>query len=1201
MSGQVMSPEIFDLDEIVERFEDQMADAGDARIEDFVPAPGHPAYLGVLGELIRVDLEHRWNRGQPVALGEYARRFPQAFAQPVFVAPLAFEEFRVRRSAGQLVSREEYQREYQVDVSSWPAEDSTQSSGLIPAIEIPPEGLSGEESFVDSAAGAPLTSAARDMSGSQARSAPSSAQDLTGFHGSSSAQGSRRSASDLSEIRSAGSGSIVRPQAGSGRGGASQVRSQVAQQERALKELASLQPGAHFLGFDLVAELGRGAVGRVYLARQRHLANRRVVLKVTTEPTVEPDRLASLQHTNVVPIYSFHRSSALHVVCMPYLGSCVLKQWVDHLRQNPGLPRDQSRFVTTLAKLSGSTIPQAPRESRPVSAGPLSKDAPELSGELPESGVFRLRGENYPSAVLWLGARLAEGLAHAHEKGVLHLDIKPGNILLTDFGQPMLLDFHLARSSRVGSPGSRQVGGTIPYMGPEHLRCLVEESDIDPRADVYSLGVVLFEMLTGQLPFPSHHGALAQILPRLLADRQQVPGLRNLNPQVSPATEAIVQRCLHPDPNQRYQSAEQLLEDLESQLRHQPLRFAGNPSWQEGLSKWARRHPRVTSAGGISLIATSVVLLLISGLLARDYQVKTLQARRVADLFEAEAPLHKSALAMSVLEPNERSRDIARTETALSELGLIGQFSHASPAPLSNPTRAFAAGGPTAHRMPAEVEFPARPAPLDWAAQRPFALLEPAQRDRLAKVASEVLFALAATQATEAESLVPAQRSGASLGTQQNAETPVSLTLNLETGECVDEVDRAARACVLWHQALANNTRAIQYCPATSVPVGMWRQRAHLLVRLSQAGTAREVQELAQRAGRDGSPDRPLEALEELTKSEFMEAGRLFEGLCDQTPDDPSAWFLTGIICWHKGQFQQAEACLNAALALRPDWDRPWVCRAAVRIHLQKYREALSDCEQAVLLNPSSRNALRNRAIAHDRLGEYPKALADLTTLLERDDSETRILRLRSQIYQKLGQTELANADLERFLGTRPKDAHSWNNRGALKLAKKDVAGALADFQAACDSSPHDLDSYMNQAAVLTDYLHQPDEAVRILGRGLEVSPGSPKLLASRAVLLAREGKRELALQDIERALQVSREPLIVYQAACVDALTLPEEDLARPETLKLLADAFHAQPGLALIALGDQDLARLKSLDAFNKLVAAGQVMGQAIRLIRP
>ena len=464
-----------------------------------------------------------------------------------------------------------------------------------------------------------------------------------------------------------------------------------------------------------------------------------------------------------------------------------------------------------------------------------------------------------------------------------------------------------------------------------------------------------------------------------------------------------------------------------------------------------------------------------------------------------------------------------------------------------------------------------------------------------------MLFALAATQATEAESLVPAQRSGASLGTQQNAETPVSLTLNLETGECVDEVDRAARARVLWHQALANNTRAIQYCPATSVPVGMWRQRAHLLERLSQAAAAREVQELAQRAVRDGSPDRPLEALEQLTKAEYLEAGRLFKGLCDQTPGDPSAWFLAGVVQWRQGQFQQAESCFNAALALRPDWYRPWYCRAAVRIQLQKYREALSDSEQAVMLNPASRSALINRAIAHDRLGQPAEALADLSTLLNEDEGETRLLSMRSQIYRKLGQVELAQADLEKFLNTRPQDATSWNSRGATKLARKDVAGALADFQSASVANPSDLDGYMNQAAVLTDYLHQPQEAVAILTQGLQISPDNSKMLASRAVLLAREGKRDLALQDIERALQVSREPLIVYQAACVDALTLPKEELARPETLKLLADAFHAQPGLALIALGDQDLARLKSLESFNKLVAAGQVMGQAIRLIRP
>jgi len=1186
MVGQATSPEIFDLDDIVERFEDQMADAGDARIEEHLPAPGHPAYLGVLGELIRVDLEHRWNRGHPVALGEYARRFPEAFSQPAFVAPLAFEEFRVRRAAGQSVSRAEYQREYHVDVSGWPTDDSTRSSGLIPAIDLPPEEGSPED-----LSGEPLAESEQFFAPATGESVSQSVS----IGGVAARPGATPSGSGLPAGRAP-----------------SQSRSQSALQERALRELSSLQPGAHFLGFDLVAELGRGAVGRVYLARQRHLANRRVVLKVTTEPTVEPDRLASLQHTNVVPIYSFHRSGGLHVVCMPYLGACVLKQWVDHLRQHPGVPRDQSRFVTTLAKLSGSTIPQVPRE-RPVAQSGPAAAFEEPVEELPESGVFRLRGENYPAAVLWLGARLAEGLAHAHEKGVLHLDIKPGNILLTDFGQPMLLDFHLARSSRAGSPGSRQIGGTIPYMGPEHLRCLVDEADVDPRADIYSLGVVLFEMLTGQLPFPAQHGGLGQILPKLIADRNVVPSVRALNSQVTPATEALVQRCLHPDPNQRYQSAEQLLEDLEAQLRHQPLRHAANPSLRERLTKWARRHPRVTSAGGISLIAASAMLLLISGLLARDYQVKRLEARQVADQFEAEAPIYKSALAMSVLTPEARARDIAQAELRLSEIGLLGRMTKAA-TPAETASQRLATDRDAARG----VEFPAQPAPWAWQTQAPFSLLEGPQQTRLAKATSEVLFALAATELAEGQSLrapgviaPPAlahpgtaapQAAAPGLASARAAGAPaVELNMSLDSGECRDSETLAARARQHWLHALSHNTRAIQYRPTGEVPAPLWKQRAKLLELLGQPGPADAARQLAAASTSAPADARPLTAIDLVTTARYVEASQLFAELCDKDPRDPSAWFLAGVGRWNLGQFADAEACFSAALALRPDWDRPWYYRAGSRIWQRRYREAISDCEQALLLSPGSSEALRNRSIARERLGDYPQALADLSQLIDSEHPETRLLRMRSLIYRKLEQPELAEADLRRFLETRPRDAASWNARGAVKLAQRDVEGALADFQAATAANPLDLDGYNNEATVLAESLNRTDEAVQALDRGLEICPQHAKMRAFRAVLLARQGKRDAALSDIQLALQSNRDPLYVYQAACVEALTLPEEQLANPETFKLLADAFSAQPNLATLAMGDHDLDRLKSLEGFTKLVAAGQVMGQAMKLIRP
>ena len=103
-----------------------------------------------------------------------------------------------------------------------------------------------------------------------------------------------------------------------------------------------------------------------------------------------------------------------------------------------------------------------------------------------------LEGLTYVQAVLWVGSRLASGLAHAHERRILHLDLKPANILLTDEGQPMLLDFNLSmdlkwRSSHGG------VGGTVPYMSPEHLEAFHgEPRTLDGRSDIYSLGIILF-------------------------------------------------------------------------------------------------------------------------------------------------------------------------------------------------------------------------------------------------------------------------------------------------------------------------------------------------------------------------------------------------------------------------------------------------------------------------------------------------------------------------------------------------------------------------------------------------------------------------------------------------------------------------------------------------------------------------------------
>src|SRR5437763_3618638 len=109
-------------------------------------------------------------------------------------------------------------------------------------------------------------------------------------------------------------------------------------------------------------------------------------------------------------------------------------------------------------------------------------------------GMTALEGSTYIEAVLWIGAGLAAGLAHAHEHGILHRDLKPANVLLTDDGQPMLLDFNLAQDTKQASGASAaSVGGTLPYMAPEHLEAFRgADRAVDARSDVYGLGVILY-------------------------------------------------------------------------------------------------------------------------------------------------------------------------------------------------------------------------------------------------------------------------------------------------------------------------------------------------------------------------------------------------------------------------------------------------------------------------------------------------------------------------------------------------------------------------------------------------------------------------------------------------------------------------------------------------------------------------------------
>jgi tetratricopeptide (TPR) repeat protein len=224
--------------------------------------------------------------------------------------------------------------------------------------------------------------------------------------------------------------------------------------------------------------------------------------------------------------------------------------------------------------------------------------------------------------------------------------VKPSNVLLTADGQPMLLDFNV--SERADGGARAIIGGTVAYMAPEHLKAMTlgrsqRAGVADHRADIYSLGLVLYEMLAGARPFEETGGYSAMVTQLEAMARERtlaLPSLRGRRPDAPWGLESIVRQCLAPDPARRYQQADHLAEDLRRFLHDQPLKYAPELSLRERAAKWLRRHPRLTSSGSVGaaaavlLVCTAGAFVGVRGHLARaQEQLAVAQAEDSARCF----------------------------------------------------------------------------------------------------------------------------------------------------------------------------------------------------------------------------------------------------------------------------------------------------------------------------------------------------------------------------------------------------------------------------------------------------------------------------------------------------------------------------------------------------------------------------------------
>lgn len=358
-----------------------------------------------------------------------------------------------------------------------------------------------------------------------------------------------------------------------------------------------------FGGFRLRKVLGQGGAARVYLATEEELGHREVVLKVSADRGDEPSIQGRLDHAHIVPVLSVFRPAegGLRGLCMPYREGMTLDRVLDRVR--PGAGRRRA------ADLPASLV--EPGEE------PVSWDG------FPAAG-------SYARGVAWVIARVAEALAHAHSRQIHHRDVKPANVLLTRLNGPQLLDFNLAHDRDAAEEAQAALrGGTLPYMAPEQLAAVGDPerwSQVGPRADLYSLGLLATELLTGRRPStPDPALPLPALLGEMRALRAQgTPGVADRGRNIPHALRAILDRSLRPDPADRYPDASALAEDLRRFVEGRPLKTAQNPSPREVAGNWARRN-RVLVAlcltGAVLAVAVPPLLRWVEGPNATAIQV----------------------------------------------------------------------------------------------------------------------------------------------------------------------------------------------------------------------------------------------------------------------------------------------------------------------------------------------------------------------------------------------------------------------------------------------------------------------------------------------------------------------------------------------------------------------------------------------------
>ena len=871
-------------------------------------------------------------------------------------------------------------------------------------------------------------------------------------------------------------------------------------------------------GYDILAELGRGGMGVVY--RARHLGLQRLVaLKMVLAGAhvgsvglarfrAEAEAVAKLSHSNIVQIYETGEHEGRPFFSLELVEGGSLDQ---RLRESPTSPRGAAGLIETLART----------------------------------------------------------MQVAHERGIIHRDLKPANILLAKTGSqssvvrsrdadsqslpgdhwsrncvPKIADFGLAKQVDDDSSQTRTgtILGTPSYMAPEQAGGKTRE--IGPGVDIYALGAILYELLTGRPPFRAGNpiDTIRQVL-----EQEPVPP-RQLEPRVPPDLETICLKCLEKDPAKRFPSALDLADDLRRFVDGEPIHARPTPAWERAW-KWGKRRKAIVALMAVSMLAavSMVMFILWHNVSLRGKLDVAITQERRARQRETDA-LAANHLTL-VQQEAQKLFDSARVAVAASDWPNARLHLEKALTTIGSDSR-LEGLQQAARTLLQQVEQELR--------------VEADRRESRARLQSFVslrdeaqflgtLYTGMDLAANLRAARTAVQKALDVYGVTAGAQARPALDAYLSDAQRTETVSDCAQLLLVLAETEAQSSgtqgplekarslrQALRYLEQArrlgAPPRAFHLRRARYLSLLGDKAEAGRAEKTAADTAADDVLDHFLIADELYRREQFDAATKEFDKVLERKPGHFWAQYLNALCLLRQQRPAEARALLSACLAQRTDFVWLYLLRGFAQQELQAWSAAEADFQKAAQmpLDDDARYVLLvNRGILRIRTDRIDDAIALLNAAIKLKPGAYQAFVNLAQAYRRRNNLDLALTQLHRALELEPASAHLYRLQARLHLERNELDLALASFDQAIQretaNSPFQVDDHIERGRLLLRG-GKAAQALASFDAALALRNDHPQGQRLRAEALFRLGRFEEVIEAFDRYLKTGKPLESVYR-----------------------------------------------------------------------